>query len=198
MQRIAFLGLLVLGLVSTGCRSTYYKAMQTLGKEKRDILVQRVKDTKKDEEQTKGQLKTTMETFQELTGFQGGNLEKSYKKLDSEYQKAADQADKLHGRIKSIDDVSNEPVPRMAEGNRRDGGREAQIAQRSHASRCQGPPGRLYESDARHRGQDDAGPDSFPRSGAIPEAQPQRARHWIAAANWRFHQHRCQRADQKH
>jgi hypothetical protein len=108
MQRIAFLGLLVLGLVSTGCRSTYYKAMQTLGKEKRDILVQRVKDTKKDEEQTKGQLKTTMETFQELTGFQGGNLEKSYKKLDSEYQKAADQADKLHGRIKSIDDVSND------------------------------------------------------------------------------------------
>src|ERR1035438_297450 len=108
MQRIAFLGLLVLGLLSSGCRSTYYKAMQTLFRSKRDILVQRVKDTKKDQEQTKEQLKTTMETFQALTGFQRGYLEKSYKKLNGEYEKAADQAGKLQGRIKSIDDVSND------------------------------------------------------------------------------------------
>jgi len=82
--------------------------MQKLGKEKRDILVQRVKDTKKDQEETKEQLKTTMEKFQELTGFQGGDLEKSYKKLNDEYERAAGQANKLHERIKSIDQVSND------------------------------------------------------------------------------------------
>ena len=34
-------------LLLGGCTSAYYKTMQTFGKEKRDILVQRVKDSKK-------------------------------------------------------------------------------------------------------------------------------------------------------
>ena len=108
MRRTAILAISILLLLAVGCKSTYYNTMRTLGKEKRDILVQRVKDSKKDSEQTKEQLKTTMETFQELTGFQGGDLEKAYKKLNSEYEKASDQANKLHDRIKSIDDVSND------------------------------------------------------------------------------------------
>jgi hypothetical protein len=104
-------GLLVfaaLALTLTGCTKTYYKAMKTFGKEKRDILVSRVKDSKKDQLQAKEQIKTTMESFQELTGFQGGSLEKNYKKLNGEYEKAADSAKKLHDRIDSIDQVSSD------------------------------------------------------------------------------------------
>lgn len=92
----------------TGCTRTYYKAMATLGKEKRDILVSRVKDSKKEQQQAKEQIKTTMESFQQLTGFQGGQLEKNYKQLNGEYEKAADSAKKLHDRIHSIDQVSND------------------------------------------------------------------------------------------
>jgi hypothetical protein len=105
------LGLMALGvmLVSlAGCTSSYYKAMRTFGKEKRDILVSRVKDSKKDQQQAKEQIKTTMESFQALTGFQGGQLEKNYKKLNGEYEKAADSAQKLHQRIDSIDRVSGD------------------------------------------------------------------------------------------
>jgi predicted secreted protein len=91
-----------------GCTSTYYKTMKTFGKEKRDILVSRVKDSKKDQQQAKEQIKTTMESFQALTGFQGGELEKSYKKLNGEYEKAADSAQKLHNRVDSIDQVSGD------------------------------------------------------------------------------------------
>lgn len=98
----------LLALSLAACNSVYYKTMATIGREKRDILVQRVKDSKKDQEQTKEKLKTTMETFQELTGFQGGSLEQSYKKLNSEYESARDQADKLHNRIDSIDQVSKD------------------------------------------------------------------------------------------
>jgi hypothetical protein len=82
--------------------------MSAFGKEKRDILVARVKDSKKEQQETKEQIKTTMESFQELTGFQGGQLEKNYKKLSGEYEKAADSAKKLHDRINSIDQVSND------------------------------------------------------------------------------------------
>lgn len=104
--RLCVVGVVLLGV--GGCTSTYYKAMKTLGKEKRDILVSRVKDSKKDQQQAKEQIKTTMESFQELTGFQGGSLEKNYKKLNGEYEKAADSAKKLHDRIDSIDQVSND------------------------------------------------------------------------------------------
>lgn len=108
MRKLGWL-LSLCALFSLGaCTSVYYKTMQKLGKEKRDILVQRVKDSKKDQEQTKQQIQTTMEKFQALTGFQGGDLEKNYKKLNDEYERAEGQANKLHDRIKSIDQVSND------------------------------------------------------------------------------------------
>ena len=99
---------LAVSVCLTGCTSIFYRTMQTLGKEKRDILVQRIKDARKDQEQTKQQLQTTMEAFQALTGFQGGSLEKSYKRLNSEYESASAQASKLHDKIQSIDQVSND------------------------------------------------------------------------------------------
>jgi hypothetical protein len=108
LRRTVFIPLIILTLLFTGCKSTYYKTMRTLGKEKRDILVSRIKDAKKDQDQTKKQLQTTMESFQALTGFKGGSLEKSYKRLNSDYESAASQAGKLHDKIQSIDQVSND------------------------------------------------------------------------------------------
>ncbi|MDT7817176.1 MAG: hypothetical protein QOJ42_7092 [Acidobacteriaceae bacterium] len=108
MRRTVFIPFIVLTVLLVGCKSTYYKTMRTLGKEKRDILVSRIKDAKKDQDQTKKQLQTTMESFQALTGFKGGSLEKSYKRLNSDYESAASQAGKLHDKIQSIDQVSND------------------------------------------------------------------------------------------
>jgi Protein of unknown function (DUF2959) len=108
VRRTVCIPLIAVTLLVTGCTSAYYKTMQTLGKEKRDILVQRIKDAKKDQDQTKQQLQTTMESFQALTGFQGGSLEKSYKRLNSDYESANGQAGKLHDKIQSIDQVSND------------------------------------------------------------------------------------------
>ena len=108
MRRTVCIPLIAMTLLLAGCTTAYYKTMQTLGKEKRDILVQRIKDAKKDQDQTKQQLQTTMESFQALTGFQGGSLEKSYKRLNSDYESANSQAGKLHDKIQSIDQVSND------------------------------------------------------------------------------------------
>jgi Protein of unknown function (DUF2959) len=108
VRRTVCIPLIAVTLLVTGCTTAYYKTMQTLGKEKRDILVQRIKDAKKDQDQTKQQLQTTMESFQALTGFQGGSLEKSYKRLNSDYESANSQAGKLHDKIQSIDQVSND------------------------------------------------------------------------------------------
>ena len=95
-------------LALTGCTSIYYNAMEKIGKEKRDILVQRIVDSKKDQAEAAKQFKTTLEAFQEVTGFDGGNLEKTYKKLNGEFEDAESRANKLSDRIKSIDQVSGD------------------------------------------------------------------------------------------
>ena len=100
--------LVILSLALTSCSSLYYNAMEKLGKEKRDILVKRIVDGKKDQEAAKKQLQTTLEAFQELTGFDGGDLEKVYKKLNGEFTSAEDRANDLSNRIKSIDRVARD------------------------------------------------------------------------------------------
>ncbi len=99
---------LFIALALTGCTSLYYDAMEKIGKEKRDILLQRIVAGKKDQEEAKKQIKTTLEAFRDLTGFDGGNLEKTYKKLNGEFEDAEKRANDVSDRIKSIDQVSKD------------------------------------------------------------------------------------------
>ncbi len=90
----------------SGCSLVYYSAMEHLGKQKRDILLQRLIAVKKDQQATQEQLKTTLQAFQEVTGFQGGNLEKVYNKLNKELERSEGRANKLKGRVDSVDQVA--------------------------------------------------------------------------------------------
>ena len=100
--------ILFIALALTGCTSLYYDAMEKIGKEKRDILLQRIVAGKKDQEEAKKQIKTTLEAFRDLTGFDGGNLEKTYQKLNGEFEDAEKRANDVSDRIKSIDQVSKD------------------------------------------------------------------------------------------
>ncbi len=83
-----YLGITALSFCMTlgvGCASTYYDVWQKLGYEKRDILVSRVKGARDDQQDAKQQFQTTLEQFQALTNFKGGDLESEYKKLNSQY-----------------------------------------------------------------------------------------------------------------
>jgi ElaB/YqjD/DUF883 family membrane-anchored ribosome-binding protein len=105
-MRFALIVLFLLSFAS--CSQLYYASMEKLGKEKRDILVQRVVDGKKDQEKAKEQIQTTLEVFQQLTGFEGGELEKTYKKLNSAYEDADSRAKALSDRVASIDKVGQD------------------------------------------------------------------------------------------
>ncbi|MBX9603523.1 MAG: DUF2959 domain-containing protein [Bryobacteraceae bacterium] len=104
---LAMLALAGLALTS-GCGSLYYAAQEKIGNEKRDILVKRVEAGRKDQEEAKKQIKTTLEAFQEVTGFQGGDLERVYKKLDGEYQDSESRASDLKKQIASIEQVAGD------------------------------------------------------------------------------------------
>jgi len=92
----------------SGCASANYAFWNKFGYEKRDILVSRVESAKADQEKAKEQFKTTLERFQELTGYQGGDLEAKYKKLSAEYDRCKSRADDVSGRIKSVDVVAQD------------------------------------------------------------------------------------------
>ncbi|MEA2734276.1 MAG: hypothetical protein QOE14_727 [Humisphaera sp.] len=99
---------LVLLFMMTGCKSAYYSMWDKLGYEKRDILVGEVEDAKKDQEKAKEQFKTTLQRFQELTGFQGGELEAKYKKLSNEYEACKSRADAVTKQVADVDETAND------------------------------------------------------------------------------------------
>lgn len=107
MRQAVLSAALVLLLVG-GCKSAYYGTWSKLGWEKRDILVDRVEDAKTDQEKAKEQFKTTMERFQELTNFQGGDLEATYKKLNKDYENCVSRANALSKQIESVDTVATD------------------------------------------------------------------------------------------
>jgi DNA-binding ferritin-like protein len=106
--RRALLSAVAVLLVLGGCKNTYYKTWEKLGWAKRDILVDRVEDGRDDQQKAKEQFKTTLEQFQALTNFQGGDLEARYKKLNSAYEACKGRADAVSERIKSIDTVAQD------------------------------------------------------------------------------------------
>ncbi len=95
-------------LVASGCKSAYYNTWEKLGWAKRDILVDRVEDARDDQEEAKKQFKTTLERFQEVTNFQGGDLEEKYKKLNGEYEDSVSAAEDVSKRIKAVETVAGD------------------------------------------------------------------------------------------
>ena len=94
--------------VLVGCKSTYYGMWSKLGYEKRDLLVSEVEDAKTQQEKAKEQFKTTLERFQELTGFQGGELEAKYRKLNSEYERCKSRAEAVSGQVADVDETAQD------------------------------------------------------------------------------------------
>jgi hypothetical protein len=104
----ALLVLTALLLAATGCTRLFYASMKKLGKEKREILVSRILDAKQAQEDASEQFKTALEAFQAVTNFHGGDLEKSYNKLNAVLEDAEDRAKDVRNRISGIEKVSKD------------------------------------------------------------------------------------------
>ena len=114
----ALLSLALFALCGGGCKATYYNVMEKFGKEKRDILVSRVKDARNEQDAAKEQFKTTLQKFQEVTGFQGGDLEDKYKKLSAEYDRCEARSDAVSNRIAKVQEVARDMFDEWAKENK--------------------------------------------------------------------------------
>ena len=105
---MAALALAAAATMASGCDSLYYKAMKKIGKEKRDILVSRVKDARSSQADAQKEFKSALERFQAIVQVEGGSLEDKYKKLNDELERAEDRARQVKNRIDAVRDVSKD------------------------------------------------------------------------------------------
>ncbi|HWA27932.1 MAG TPA: DUF2959 domain-containing protein [Lacunisphaera sp.] len=96
-------GLIGLG---TGCSSTYYSAMEKIGFAKRDILVDRVDDTRKAQGKAKEQFASALEHFIAVTRVDGGELQRKYSELNREFEHSEASAKEVKERIAAVEDVA--------------------------------------------------------------------------------------------
>ena len=95
-------------LAFVSCSSTYYKALETFGVEKRDVLVSRVEAAKGAQENAQEQFRDALEQFQALVGYDGGDLEELYDRLSDEYDDSVSRADAVRDRIASVKKVGED------------------------------------------------------------------------------------------
>lgn len=96
----------VLVMVLVGCQTAYYGALEKLGYHKRDLLVSDVQKARDAQEEAKEQFQTAFEQFSTVLNFKGGALQDTYEKLNAEYERSESKAQAVHGRIASVEDVS--------------------------------------------------------------------------------------------
>ena len=78
-----------------------------LWKEPRDVLVDRVADARDAQSEAVHEFKSAMQEFQAVTGFNGGDLEASFERLNAAYQRSVSSADDIGRRVDKVVNASN-------------------------------------------------------------------------------------------
>lgn len=108
MKSLFVLGVLALAGLSAGCSSVYYGTMEKFGYAKRDILVDRVDETRQAQADAKAQFASALEHFLAVTKVSGGELQAKYDELNKEYQRSEAAAKAVRDRIAAVEDVADE------------------------------------------------------------------------------------------
>ena len=97
-----------LSFLLLSCATTYYKTMETIGFHKRDILVERVEEARDSQEEAGEQFQSALKSFQEVVDFEGGELERRYNQLNTEYERSEAKAREVSKRIASVESVAED------------------------------------------------------------------------------------------
>ncbi len=109
-RRLSFF-LLALLVVLPACRSAvqdvYFDARDKLGTPRRELLADRVEKARETQQEAREEFASALDAFQSVTGFQGGDLEDLYRRLNDAYERSQNQAEDVRKRIQAVEDVSS-------------------------------------------------------------------------------------------
>lgn len=103
------LSILLLGAVLAylpACQSIYYSAMEVVGKQKRDLLVEGITEVRDQQQEAKKEFKDALDQFSKVTNFKGGELEERYNKLSSQYDTCKSRSEDVAKQIKETKRVA--------------------------------------------------------------------------------------------
>ena len=107
MKRTGWLVAVMVAVIGAGCSTMYYNTMEKFGVHKREIVVKRVKEAQKSQQDAKVEFKSALEEFTAVVGFKGGDLQAMYDKLSARLEQSEAAAKEVRDRIDAVEDVSD-------------------------------------------------------------------------------------------
>ncbi|CAH9056538.1 hypothetical protein PSEHALCIP103_01475 [Pseudoalteromonas haloplanktis] len=109
MKKQTLLGTAILSLMLmlSGCQSAYYSAMEKVGVHKRDILIDRVEETKDSQQESQEEFQSALERLTTLINFDGGELQDAYNQLNDDYESSLAAANEVSSNINKVEDVAD-------------------------------------------------------------------------------------------
>lgn len=96
----------LVGSLLAGCQTAYFKTMETLGFQKRDILVSRVKAARDSQEEVKEEFASALDEFRAVLRVQGGELEQQYDQLRATLDDCETRATTVYERVDEVERVA--------------------------------------------------------------------------------------------
>lgn len=96
----------VLGLMLTGCQTAYYSALEKIGIEKRELMVDRVESARDAQEEAGETFRSALEQFQAVVGQPDTPLQEKYDEITDAYEDSQESAEAVNERIEKVEEVS--------------------------------------------------------------------------------------------
>lgn len=91
-----------------GCQATMYRALETFGVEKRDLLAKRVGAARDAQDDAREQFTSALDRFRAVVQTEGGDLERTYDDLQSQYERSEASAKEVRERIDAVERVAED------------------------------------------------------------------------------------------
>lgn len=105
---LRFFSVLACLAVLAGCQATVYRALESVGIEKRDVLVNRVGAARDAQTEAKEQFESALEQFRSVVKVEAGDLERTYDRLNSEFERSKSSAEQVSNRIDTVQQVAED------------------------------------------------------------------------------------------
>lgn len=106
-MRVAIAVLVLAGLVGlAGCQSVKYRALESFGIEKRDILSSRVERAATAQDAAREQFASALDQFRETVQVDGGDLERTYNRLNREFERSQARSRDVSDRVNAVEHVA--------------------------------------------------------------------------------------------